>query len=436
MRDIIIMIGFLGLLPLCFSRPFVGILAWSWFAIMNPHRETHGFAYAFQFNMIIAAITFIGIFTSAEKIKPIKGFAIYVMGAFFAWTFITTFSALDPTTSWVFFNATPSRTYIYVIMLIFLVNREERMIALIWIIVISLGYYGASIGMVGLLSAGRNIGRADNFGPTNTMIQDRNHMTIALMMMFPLLLYLHKYTQRIFVKLVLKGTAFLTIVTVIVSYSRTGLICLMLIGGYYFMFLRNKIVILTAIIITAIVSFMFMPAEWQERMSFSTEKIEQDGSLNIRYEAWKLARAIAADNPLTGGGFRIVQNDVAFELYPGVSKNLYAAAAHSIYFEILSDHGYVGLLLFILLIASGLYLNILTRRMTKNYAQLQWVFDLATALQLSLCVYAVGGAALSMAYYDVFYVVIFLSAALNFMASEKINTQKVTKISKYKAVKS
>ncbi len=430
MRDIVVMIGFLGLMPLCFSRPFIGLLVWTWFSVMNPHREVYGFAYGFQFNLIIAAVTFLGLFTASEKIKPIKNFTIYIMFTFFAWTFFTCFSALDPIVSWEFFNSTPSRVYIYVFMLVMLVDREERLLALLWIVVISLGYYGASIGIVGILGGGRNLGLAENFGPVDTMIQDRNHMVVALMMMFPILLYFHKYTLNKMVRKILMIVACLTIITVIVSYSRTGLLCLMLIGAYYFMFLRNKILILFGIIITVSISFFFMPPEWQERMSFSKDEIKSEGSLDVRLNAWRLAQAIADDKPITGGGFRIVQNPKSMTLYPGVSENKYAAAVHSIYFEVLSDHGYVGLSLFLIVLLSGLYMNLSTRKMTKGNENLQWTFDMATALQLSLCVYALGGAALSLAYFDVFYIFVFASAALNYMTRQKIGKTSKTNYKK------
>jgi putative inorganic carbon (hco3(-)) transporter len=424
MRDIIIMIGFLGLMPLCFSRPFIGVLVWTWFSVMNPHRGAFGFAYSLQFNLIIALVTFLGLVTTSEKIKPIKNFSIYIMFSFFVWTFFTCFTAIDPSTSLLFFNQIPSRVYIYILMLVLLVDREERLIALLWIVVISLGYYGTSIGIVGILKGGSNLGTAENFGPVDTMIQDRNHMAVALMMIFPILLYLYKYTAHIIIRKMILAVSILTIITVLVSYSRTGLLCIFLIGGYYFMFLKNKILILFAIIVTFSMGVFFMPQDWKTRMSFSQEGIKSEGSLDIRFESWKLAKVVANDNPIFGGGFRIVQNPIVFEHYPGVSKNGYAAAVHSIYFEVMSDHGYVGFSLFLLTIFSGLYMNMSTRKMTKNHKSLEWTFDMATALQLSICVYVLGGSMLSLAYFDVFYIFIFASAALNYMTKEKTSNDK------------
>lgn len=437
MRDIVIMIGFLGLMPLCFSRPFVGLLVWTWFTVMNPHREAYGFAYFFQFNLVIAAITFLGLFTASEKIKPMQNFLIYLMFTFFLWTFVTCFFAIDPKMTWEFFNSFPSRVYIYIFLLVLLVNREERLIALIWMVVVSLGYYGASIGIVGIISGGKNLGNAENFGPVDTMIQDRNHMVVALAMMFPFLIYFYQYTKNFFIKNACVVVAILTVITVVVSYSRTGLLCLFLIGAYYFMFLKNKFIIMVAGTVVIFISYFFMPPAWQARMSFSSNEIKKEGSLNVRVQSWKLSQAIADDHPIVGGGFRIVQNPKSLKMYPGVSQNKYAAAVHSIYFEVLSDHGYVGLILFLGVLGLGSWTNLSSRWLTKNKPELRWAFDLATALQLSICVYALGGAALSLAYFDVYYIMIFSSAALNIMIKSKFSGNKATKLmnkNNYKAV--
>jgi len=379
---------------------------------------------------VITAVIFVSIFMSSEKLYPVKNFTVYLMFTFFLWTFATCFVAIDPVTSWDFFNLTPLKIYVYLFTIMLLVDREERLLSLLWIIVISLGYYGASIGIVGIKSGGGNLGTADNFGPVGRIIQDRNHMAVALLMMFPFLLYFHKYTDNKLVKHGIKLVSFLTLITVFVSYSRTGILCLGVIGGYYFMFLRNKIIIFTSFIVIFVISFTFMPPDWQQRMSFSSDEIKSEGSLDIRLNAWNLAQAIANDHPVTGGGFRIVQNSKSMVLYPGVSKNPYAAAAHSIYFEVLSDHGYVGLILFIALILNVSYLNLKTRRMTKNMPEYLWIYDLATALQLAIVVYAVGGAALSLAYYDVFYIFAFASALLHDMLKNKLPN-----VSKYKTKK-
>ena len=43
MRDVALTIILLGIVPLIFYRPHVGVLAWAWVAFMNPHREVYSY---------------------------------------------------------------------------------------------------------------------------------------------------------------------------------------------------------------------------------------------------------------------------------------------------------------------------------------------------------------------------------------------------------
>ena len=56
MRDIALTVLIVGLVPVCFVRPWIGILAWYWFGLMNPHMFTWGFARHQPFAMAIAVI--------------------------------------------------------------------------------------------------------------------------------------------------------------------------------------------------------------------------------------------------------------------------------------------------------------------------------------------------------------------------------------------
>ncbi|MFP5405509.1 MAG: DUF5935 domain-containing protein, partial [Gammaproteobacteria bacterium] len=46
MRDIVLTMVLVGLLPVGFKRPFVGALIFAVISLANPHRFTWGFAYS------------------------------------------------------------------------------------------------------------------------------------------------------------------------------------------------------------------------------------------------------------------------------------------------------------------------------------------------------------------------------------------------------
>jgi probable O-glycosylation ligase (exosortase A-associated) len=111
--------------------------------------------------------------------------------------------------------------------------------------------------------------------------------------------------------------------------------------------------------------------------------------------AWNLA-----SERFFGGGFEVSDAAIFFRYAPNPND---VHAAHSIYFQVLGEHGFVGL---------GLYrtLGFLTYRTgtwivrrTASVDELRWAFGLATMIQASLIGFAVGGAFLSLLYYDVPY---------------------------------
>jgi probable O-glycosylation ligase (exosortase A-associated) len=111
-----------------------------------------------------------------------------------------------------------------------------------------------------------------------------------------------------------------------------------------------------------------------------------------------MAMNLANDRPFVGGGFEIYTPSV-FARYAPNPDDLHAA--HSIYFQMLGEHGYVGLMLFLLLWYLVWRDAAWIIRQTRDRNELQWALDLARMIQVSLVGYAVGGAFLSLAYYDV-----------------------------------
>ena len=77
-------------------------------------------------------------------------------------------------------------------------------------------------------------------------------------------------------------------------------------------------------------------------------------------------------------------------------------AAHSVYFQLMGDSGFVGLILYIILLIVAWQNAKFVISYSKRFPQLQWAGDLASMLQVSMVGFVVGGAALSMAYYDAF----------------------------------
>jgi probable O-glycosylation ligase (exosortase A-associated) len=156
-------------------------------------------------------------------------------------------------------------------------------------------------------------------------------------------------------------------------------------------------VVLVALVLGAIA---FMPESWTLRMS-TIESYEQDTSAMSRIKTWQTIWNMVLDRPIVGAGFDLA-NPLLYQLY-APDPNMREFAAHSIYFQVLGEHGFVGL---------GIYiaLGVAVWRRCKKVASLaarqpglEWLPLLMRMVQVSLLGFAVGGAFLGLLHYDLPY---------------------------------
>jgi putative inorganic carbon (HCO3(-)) transporter len=81
----------------------------------------------------------------------------------------------------------------------------------------------------------------------------------------------------------------------------------------------------------------------------------------------------------------------------------YVHAAHSIYFQILGNHGFVGLAIFLAIWITTWRSAAWLRVNGAAQPETRWCADLGSMCQVSLVGYAVGGTFLSLSYFDLPY---------------------------------
>ena len=127
---------------------------------------------------------------------------------------------------------------------------------------------------------------------------------------------------------------------------------------------------------------------------------EQDSSAMGRISTWTMLSNLALDRPLVGGGFEPYTTEVFRRYLPDYDGT---HSAHSIYFQVLGEHGFVGLALFIVFWMLTWQLSRRIIKHTKNDPESKWAYWLATMIQVSLVGYFVGGMFLNLAYWDMPY---------------------------------
>ncbi len=223
---------------------------------------------------------------------------------------------------------------------------------MIWIIAISIAYYGVKgMGFMLLTGGGDHV-----VGPDNTMIGDNNNLGAALVPCVPLLNYLRLSSLRSLVRVPTLLAMASTGLAVIGTYSRGGLFGLGITTVWMWLRSRHKVFLFLLVGVIAIALPFLVPQKWFQRMSTISAYATED-SFEERVESWKVATRIALDRPFTGGGFNVQEEDNVFRHYNTDGKQKVGRAAHSIYFQVLSDHGFIGLTLYLLIIGAT-FLNL------------------------------------------------------------------------------
>ena len=394
MRDILVTLIVFGLLPSVFKRPYVGALMWVWISVMNPHTQGWGFATTFPFAAIIGGVTIVSmLFNKDPKNLPLMPIT-WVLIAFVVWMNVTTLFAFYPQESYEQWNKV-MKIMLMTFVISMLIKTKQHVQLLIWVIVISLGYYGVKGGVFTLTSGGEDL----VWGPEGTFIGGNNEIALALVITIPLMHYLQMVSQNAWVRHGLTVAMLLCALAALGSYSRGALLAIAAMGILLWLKSQHKLRIGLLLICAIPPALAFMPDKWTERMD-TINTYEEDESVQGRFNAWWMAYNLAKDHPLTGGGFEVSMPELFYRYAPNPED---IHAAHSIYFQALGEHGFVGVGLYLLLAFVTWRTGSWIIRNTAKLKEYQWAFNLATMIQVSLVGFAVGGTFLSLLYFDVPY---------------------------------
>lgn len=420
MRSALVALLIFVWMPVMLFKPHIGVLVWSWVSHMNPHTHTFGFANSFPFLVIVGVLTAAGmVFAREKKSFPPHPILIIVLIYVF-WTIVTYSLAFEPTVG------QPKITQFmkmiaFAMVSVVVMQSPNRLKGFFYVMVISLMFIAVKGGAFTLMTGGGN--RVQGAGG---MMSDNNQLAMAMAMLFPLALYLVKHHHHKIFKWPAIIAATMVPFAAIGTQSRGGFVAL---GAVFFMLLmksKRKFVILAVSVPLAVGAVSFMPDSWKTRMQ-STENATDDDSFIGRVAMWKFSSNLAADHPVEGGGF-----DVFYVRYltPDYMPAGYRMKApHSIYFEVLGEHGYVGLFLFLTMLFTGYYAAGTNAKTFRKYKETEWVGDMSSAIQLSFIGYAVGGLTVNIAAFDFFYHLL-ITVVLCRIVGDRLVEKGVTKIEK------
>jgi probable O-glycosylation ligase (exosortase A-associated) len=403
MRDLAFVAVLLPLLGLSCVRPFVGLLVWSWLSFMNPHRELYGFAAGQSWAMMSFIATIIGCFVGGEPRRLPLNTATVLLALLAVWVTITSFTAMaNPAQVWWKWDRTVKMIAGQLLAACLLTSRE-RIAAMVWVMVISLGYFGVKGGIFTVMTGGA----FEVLGPNYTLIADRNHIAVGLLVALPLMNWLRMHSRHAVVRIVLLAAMGCTLLAVVGTQSRGALVSLVAVGGVLWLRSRGKIISGIVIVLAMAAAITFMPDSWVQRMN-TIQTYDEDASAVGRLTIWRVALGLALMRPIIGAGFRAVYEQPIVDLIDPAVK---ARADHSIWLEVLSEQGFPGLALWLGILLAGLVYSMRITARARGRPDLLWAYDLARMSQVSMAAYVTGGSFLSLAYWDYYWTVIVLQGA-------------------------
>lgn len=401
MRDLILLLIVVpgGLMALRY--PFVGAMLWTWFSIMNPHRMTWGFMFDAPVALFIAACTLVGLLVSKERRSPFLGGPVTWFVVLIGWMCVTTIFAFDSSASLGTLEKV-LKINLMVLVTLMLIRSKREMMVFAWILTLSVAFFGVKGGIFTLATGGS----FRVYGPLGSYIQENNALAVALIMTLPMLRFLQMTLQKAWQKHAMTAAMVLCGVSILGSHSRGALLAIGAMLAVLWWRGKGKLGTAVVLVVCGAIFLSFMPEEWWARMG-TIQSFEEDRSAMGRINAWGTAFNIAKEN-FFGGGFSIY-NAFVFSIY--APDPTFIVSAHSIYFHMLGEHGFPGLFIYLCLWLSTWLCAGWLRKNGGAQPQTEWTVQLGAMIQVSLVGFAVGGAFLSLTYYDLPYNLMALAVA-------------------------
>ena len=323
--------------PIAIFRPFTGLLIYLWISFGRPGdfvwRE-----YKIDYIVFVAAACLVGYLFSEINKSPIRLKGMVLLLMLWLWLALASVAAFDP------YLAYPklweySRGFTMAFLTAALTTSEKRVRDIFYVLAVSLGLLGAKGALDGFLT-----GFASTLKGPGGMISEQNEYALALNMAIPILVWLARIESRKWVRLAFFIMAIGCAITVVGTWSRSGLLGLIMAGLLLLIFSKRKLIV-SIIAIGGFLAFLAVaPRGALQRYSTIPTAAESDASAIGRLQAWDAAIHMTRAHPVLGVGLR---NFVL--VFPRYS-NAEPRVTHNAIFEMMSETGIPGCMLFLAMV--------------------------------------------------------------------------------------
>ncbi|MBP0446820.1 putative O-glycosylation ligase, exosortase A system-associated [Roseomonas sp. SSH11] len=416
LRGLFLLVAFLFFLGLGSLVPFVASLGYVWVTIVRPQHLAYALLNQIPASLIMGAFAFLVYFLLDRRDPPRPGLLFALTAALAFWITLSTVGwAVVPEFAWVKWDWA-FKTVVFSGLLMFVLRSRVQIEAFLQVYVFSLAMHFIPVGIKVFLSGG-GYGRTLGLVGANAGLGEGATLAAVSVMVVPLILFLRKHTILLprwnIVQLGYAGLVVLAIACTLGTYQRTGLVGLAVLALLLCLRARRKVLSVFLCAVAAGVASLITSDAWTERMETIADS-RNEASAFGRLLVWRWTLDYVMTHPLGGGFEAYMINE--FISPPNATRQepivITGKAFHSVYFEMLGEHGWVGLFLLLGLILGSFLIHQKIFRQTRGVPGLEWCQDLARALQVSLAVMAVCGAFIGVAFQPMLYFLFAATAAL------------------------
>jgi probable O-glycosylation ligase (exosortase A-associated) len=404
MRDISILIILVTLAVMALREPWIGALGLVFVGVMHPQ----GYALDFMrsFPAYLALLIVVALSTGWQLFRQRSWPRLYwdwrlgLIGLLWTWFILSTYFAINPL---------PARDKLFevtkllplLLLVLLLINTPEKLRWLLLSIALSIAVVILKGGYWALIT-----GFHDRvYGPPGSQYGGNNEFAVATTMAIPLLVLWYRSLVNIWPRWAVGMLIFLSFASALSSWSRGGLLSLGAVSLLLVWHSRRKWLAIPLFLTGVGLMFVGLPGTWFSRME-TLGAPELEGSAASRLAIWRIGWNYALQHPWFGSGFEswilFTPPDAEFRAW------------HSAYVQMAAEHGMVGLGLWGLLLG-GTLVN-LSRLIGQGRRQsMPWLVDQAASLRTALVAYMVGAAFLSIAYWELLYLLITAAIVLQYV---------------------
>ncbi|MFZ2005999.1 MAG: putative O-glycosylation ligase, exosortase A system-associated [Stellaceae bacterium] len=401
MRDLGIAFVILLILGIGATTPFVLTLGYLWTDIFSPQWLSISLFVGSPISALMGAMA-IGGYLLLDRRSPPRPTATLLLSVLFVgWMTLTTTWAVVPDTAWIQWNWA-TKTILFSAFVPFVIRSRVQIEAFLQVFAFSAAGHLLPWGLKTLVDGGGYNRPLGLLGVNSGPFGESSMVAGTIIMLVPLLLVLRRHSLLI-ASPTLRNVLYLGYIVIglagaVGTFARTAIVgAAVLLSGFWLQSRRKILFVIAAVPVAAVLS-LALTTQWQDRIS-TIEDPTADTSADTRLIIWRWTLDYVAQHPF-GGGFDVHNTSQIFVPQPDqeAPRLEVGRAPHSIYFQILGEHGWVGLFLFLAIQAASLGMLWKTSRKTRGIVELRWCRDMAKALMMATLTMLACGAFIGIAY--------------------------------------